>query len=632
MIKSHSFSIGMPPVEAFKYSEKKDRVSLDSNQAGGIARHLDVTTWLPQAAPHYKISGDIRDYIIVPVPSIITSVPNTNGDSASLGELTRFLPEHGMMSFRTWVGKPTHCFPEEAPIKTLHGMRKIKNIKVGDKVLTHKGRYREVTHTFKNGSKWLSSIDCQGLPDTILATADHPFWVIDQRQLFNKTNNKAEKGFTDKSWDELQPHWREVTDIYPGDFLCVPITVGGDISVDKDFAFLTGLHMAEGSYLWARDKSTKERTKEKPSSVFLTLGRSETELREHVEAILQRLELPYKVYWHAKNNTCSFWIRDESFAHTMFDLTGEYADKKRMKGELRQWDKESLKWFLGGYISGDGCIKYQVKHALVRCRTASRFLAQDIWQTMALLGVVGRTHKDAHPFEKEYFCPNYEVKRTIKSKGSYIVAAADWSAYVLNPYIVGKMKMEPLPREKTHLRVIVKDGYILVPVKSVKHKVSRRKVYNFEVQEDNSYVAYGVVVHNCEHQNKDITQAKGVILDTYLRPLPRHPKHAKLVMLLAFDRTKDPYLVNKILTRKVSTYSMGMYYSSYVCPICSLRVGKGYSKPCQHTRPGRLTYQMIDGRLAYRMCENLLGFENSAVEDPAYVSAQSDILMDPTRL
>ncbi len=244
MIKSHSFSIGMPPVEAFKYSEKKARVSLDSNQAGGIARHLDVTTWLPQAAPHYKISGDIRDYIIVPVPSIITSVPNTNGDSASLGELTRFLPEHGMMSFRTWVGKPTHV----------------------------------------------------------------------------------------------------------------------------------------------------------------------------------------------------------------------------------------------------------------------------------------------------------------------------------------------------------------------------------------------------EHDNRDITKAKGVILDTYIRPLPRHPKHAKLVMLLAFDRTKDPYLVNKILTRKVSTYSMGMYYSSYVCPICSLRVGKGYSKPCQHTRPGRPTYQMLDGRLAYRLCENLLGFENSVVEDPAYVSAQSDILMDPTRL
>lgn len=628
LMMSRSFAIGAPPTELSRVEKTKQGLALTGQQAGGDARVLDAHIWLPKAAKHYRLSEDLRDYIIVPVPSIITSIPNTNGDSASFAQLTEFNPEYGMMAYRTWVGKPTHCFPEEAPIKTLHGMRKIKNIKVGDQVLTHKGRYREVTHTFQNGSKWLSAIDCQGLPDTILATADHPFWVIDQRQLFNKTNNKAEKGFTDKSWEELQPHWREATDIYPGDFLCVPITVGGDISVDKDFAFLTGLHMAEGSYLWARDKGAKERTKEKPSSVFLTLGRSETELREYVESILQKLELTYKVYWHAKNNTCSLWIKDENFANTMFDLTGEYADKKRMKGELRNWDKESLKWFLGGYISGDGCIKYQAKHALVRCRTASRFLAQDIWQTMALLGVVGRTHKDAHPFEKEYFCPRYGVKRTLKSKGSYIVAAADWSAHVLNPYIVGKMKMEPLPREKTHLRVIVKDGYILVPVKSVKHKVSRRKVYNFEVQDDNSYVAYGVVVHNCEHDNKDITKAKGVILDTYLRPLPRHPKFAKLVKLMAFDRTKDAFLVNKILKNEVSTYSMGMWYSSYTCPICGQRVGKGIGQPCGHTRPRRPTYQLPDGRLAYRQCEGLIGFECSVVADPAYVVAQSGIVWD----
>lgn len=243
-IESHSFSIGLPPVEAFKYSPKRDTVQLDANQAGGTARALDVTTWLPRAAPHYHISPDIRDYIIVPVPSIITSIPNTNGDSASLAELTRFLPEHGQMSFKTWIGKPTHV----------------------------------------------------------------------------------------------------------------------------------------------------------------------------------------------------------------------------------------------------------------------------------------------------------------------------------------------------------------------------------------------------EHDNKDITKAKGVILDTYLRPLPRSKQYAKLVMLLAFDRTKDSFLVNQILTRKISTYSMGMYYSSYVCPICNLRVGKGFSKPCAHTRPGRPTYQLPDGRLAYRQCENLLGFENSVVADPAYISAQSDVIWDPKKL
>lgn len=131
-----------------------------------------------------------------------------------------------------------------------------------------------------------------------------------------------------------------------------------------------------------------------------------------------------------------------------------------------------------------------------------------------------------------------------------------------------------------------------------------------------------------EHDNKDILKSKGVILDTYLRPLPRFKNFAKLVKLLSFDRTKDPELVRNILSRKVSTYSMGMYYSSYTCPICGARVGKGIGSPCVHTRPRRPTYRMLDGRLAYRQCEQLIGFETSVVVDPAYIVAQSDVIWD----
>lgn len=135
-----------------------------------------------------------------------------------------------------------------------------------------------------------------------------------------------------------------------------------------------------------------------------------------------------------------------------------------------------------------------------------------------------------------------------------------------------------------------------------------------------------------EHDNKDITKAKGVIFDTYLRPLPRNKKFAKLVKLMGFDRTKDSYLVSKLLSGEINTYSMGMYYSSYTCPVCGARVGKGIGAPCIHTRPRRPTYQLPDGRLAYRMCEGLVGFETSVVLDPAYVVAQSDVIWDLSKL
>lgn len=51
------------------------------------------------------------------------------------------------------------------------------------------------------------------------------------------------------------------------------------------------------------------------------------------------------------------------------------------------------------------------------------------------------------------------------------------------------MKMEPLPREKTHLRVIVKDEYILIPVKIIKHSIkSSVNVQLSRIIIDNSYV------------------------------------------------------------------------------------------------------------------------------------------------
>lgn len=135
-----------------------------------------------------------------------------------------------------------------------------------------------------------------------------------------------------------------------------------------------------------------------------------------------------------------------------------------------------------------------------------------------------------------------------------------------------------------------------------------------------------------EHQNQDITKAKGVILDTFLRPIPRMPKFAKLVKLLAYDRTKDPMLVNRLLKREVSTYSTGMYYSSYTCSVCNHRAGKGIAPPCQHTRPMKPTYQLPDGRLAFRQCESIIGFETSVVMDPAYALAQSNLITDLSKV
>lgn len=137
-----------------------------------------------------------------------------------------------------------------------------------------------------------------------------------------------------------------------------------------------------------------------------------------------------------------------------------------------------------------------------------------------------------------------------------------------------------------------------------------------------------------EHDNKDYTQAKGVILDAFLRPLKRFGggKYYKLVLLHAFDRSKDPMLVNRILTRQVNSYSVGFYFKSYKCSICGLHVTENSHSMCNHTAPKKKTYVHSSGNLAYRSCFDIKPFESSSVGVPAFITAISDHVMDPLKV
>jgi hypothetical protein len=135
-----------------------------------------------------------------------------------------------------------------------------------------------------------------------------------------------------------------------------------------------------------------------------------------------------------------------------------------------------------------------------------------------------------------------------------------------------------------------------------------------------------------EHKNNDIRQAKGVILDTMLKPLKQYGgNHYKLIKLLAYDRTRDAKLCNDILRGEINTYSMGMLFKYFTCSICGHVVHTPKDPMCAHTNPRRKTYMLANGQLVFRRCSKITGFECSAVRDPAFVSANSDVILDVRR-
>jgi hypothetical protein len=229
----------------------------------------------------------------------------------------------------------------------------------------------------------------------------------------------------------------------------------------------------------------------------------------------EALGLKVNRHWHKVNNTCMLRIAGREFAEKMMRLCGDYAHLKCMRKELREWDRDSLLAFLGGYIAGDG----HSKGSRIRCRTASYRLSQDIQAVAMSLGFKSFVNHDQHAVESTYWSEGYQVERTVKSKGSYCVRIDDYAA-VLNQYVVGKEIRATDTGDRNRDRIICLGEYMLVPVTEIEHKVSHEEVFNFEVEDDHSYVAYGVIVHNC---NKDVTKAKGLILDTVMNKVATRP-------------------------------------------------------------------------------------------------------------
>lgn len=85
------------------------------------------------------------------------------------------------------IGIGSGCFTEDTIVKTNIGCKKISDVEIGDKVLTHEGKYEEVINTisYKNSNKLvkINGVKC---------TPNHKFYVINKEDK-EKAKNNIEK-------------------------------------------------------------------------------------------------------------------------------------------------------------------------------------------------------------------------------------------------------------------------------------------------------------------------------------------------------------------------------------------------------------------------------------------------------
>lgn len=223
--------------------------------------------------------------------------------------------------------------------------------------------------------------------------------------------------------------------------------------------------------------------------------------------------------------------------------------------------------------------------------------------------------------------PPVEFFSLEKQKSRLVTASDNFTDAVRDLTAKAKFWL-PIASEKLCISPDIKD-YVLTPVISMPSDLPNKNIQAFPYRELTSWATdAGMVMYqswrgkpaHTEHQNTDPTKAKGIIVDCVLKPIASTKNIWKVVKLIAWDRKKDPDLVNRILTKNDNSYSMGAAASDFSCSVCAALTSKG---GCEHLKFGAPpAFNIYNGRLAYFNVVNPIGIECSHVSTPAFVSAQ----------
>lgn len=434
----------------------------------------------------------------------------------------------------------TPCLPPNQLVNTSDGLKPINEVKVGDFVLTHKGRYRRVSRIMKRqyDGPLVHMVTKGGTNDffATITTPDHPYLT---RRL---THRKSGRIFCDFEWLEAEkiaprtngnqrytpyltlPRIKDTEDI---DYVEHTLNYYGKstsirLSVTKDLMKMIGYYLAEGYTVFR-----KFRNRRRLSDIYFAFGKT---LQEYLYAseLVKSLK---KTGFHGKISRTKFgyrvYVSSVKLASFLSNNFGRGSHNKHLPRWVKLLPPEKLPFLLKAYINGDGTRRTRHRYYSKRRDT---YLATDISFTSVSLQLA-------------------TDMRDIALKIGY-------NAY----FMLGESKINQINDQKFKSGVFYKVGVsprgrssflsdtdyqYLLPKKTLKTQYSG-PVYNLEVDEDESYCTIMHTLHNC------IVVGAGPTLwkKNHLRTLKKAKwQHA----IFACDRMLIPLLKKGIIPDYVGT-------------------------------------------------------------------------------
>lgn len=353
------------------------------------------------------------------------------------------------------------CFPAGTLILTDDGLVPIEKVQVGDVVFTHAGNWKPVTRVM------------QTVKDTVVVrgqghygietTAEHPFFSYP---------NKPPRGVVVTEpfeWTAAVQmngrYWITPNVAYVGGGPKIPAVGGRGFVFSNLFWWFVGRWIADGCV----------RIRESNSEITLAIGPAKAEsVAEKLNVMAPRGKAratDSELRWRRRSvrTATLFEVGHDGLARWLVENFGRHADGKFLPTWLLTARSEVRRSVLDGYMAGDGYDDGRKMEA----QTVSRNLAIGLRLLAESLG-----HRvQMHRVESK----TYEIEgREVNGREAY------------------KLVWVKSPKRVQAFATI---ACSMSRVKDVQPGRTGVTVYNLSVADDESYVADGLVVHNCTHHS-----------------------------------------------------------------------------------------------------------------------------------
>lgn len=364
------------------------------------------------------------------------------------------------------------CFVGEELVKTPIGYTQIKDIQIGDFVLSHDNQYHKVVNTMVTTNNYdVYDLTIFG-SSPIKVTGNHPFYV-------------AQKNGYTKSVKNLQ--WKSVDALSKTDRVGVPVNNKSIIpqldfvdAHNPNFWWCIGRYFGDGWRSHTIRKSGDKKGK-KVKDVIICCNKNNDETSD----ITSHLDwCSFRVSENLTTN--KIYVKSKGLYDWLAQF-GDGASNKHLNDTILDLPTSLLESFLNGYISADGC--YEPRSREFVFSTISKQLA---------LGICSCVHKVYHMpcsliqtrKDRIETIQNRTVNCKAQYKGSYHTT------------------------QRPNDNAFYYEGFIWCPVRKIVKEADTYDVYNLEVEDAHSYTVNNFAVHNCATiaLNGDVESEIGIIL------------------------------------------------------------------------------------------------------------------------